>query len=154
MKDTDISQILFFLSVAVRVTDSMQQSPWEASSRSGSQETPCLLWSPNFHYVFITARHWSLSWARWIQSTLSDSLPLRVIWMLSFDLQTYPPVRLLPSSFPTKILQAFLSIPVCATWLAHLIVLGLMIQIIICKSINTGVSHYPVFPVILLLPVH
>jgi len=41
----------------------------EASSHSANQEVPRLLWNQKFHY-------WSLSWARWIQSTPSHPISL------------------------------------------------------------------------------
>jgi hypothetical protein len=52
------------------VTNSMEQNPsWDANSHSASQEIPCrILLNPN---VRDRARHWSLSWARWIHFTPS-----------------------------------------------------------------------------------
>jgi hypothetical protein len=32
-----------------------------------------LLWYSKVHYVFTRSRHWSCSWARWLQATLSQS---------------------------------------------------------------------------------
>jgi len=48
----------------------MEQSPsWEADSRSTNQEILCLTRNPKFHCCGKRTRHWSLSWARWVQST-------------------------------------------------------------------------------------
>jgi len=41
-----------------------------------------------FITVFTTARHWSLSWARWIQFILSHPIPLRFILISSCHLGT------------------------------------------------------------------
>jgi len=56
----------------------MEQSPFgEANSHSTSQEIPSLLWNPKANCrVHTRACHWSLSWARWIQSTLSYLISL------------------------------------------------------------------------------
>jgi len=51
------------------VTDSIEHSPWEADSHSASQEIPSLLRNSKFHYCAHKSRHWSLFWARWVQST-------------------------------------------------------------------------------------
>jgi hypothetical protein len=34
----------------IYLTNSVEQSPWEASSHSASQEILRLLWNPKFHY--------------------------------------------------------------------------------------------------------
>jgi len=48
----------------------MEQSPFrEANSYSASQENAALYGSRTFIAVFIKVRHWSISWARCIQST-------------------------------------------------------------------------------------
>jgi len=50
----------------------MEQSPKEANNHAASQEISCLLWNLKVHYhVQKSSCHWSLSWARWIQSTSS-----------------------------------------------------------------------------------
>jgi len=48
----------------------MEQNPsWEANSHSASQKVPVYgTW--RFITMFTRANHWSLSWVRWIQSTL------------------------------------------------------------------------------------
>jgi len=50
----------------------MEQSPSrQANSRSASQEIPPLYRTLRFNTLFTTARRWSLSCARWIESTPS-----------------------------------------------------------------------------------
>jgi len=51
----------------------------EANSHSSSQEFPRTLWKPKFSTVFTRARHWSLSWARWIHSIPSHPMSLNSI---------------------------------------------------------------------------
>jgi hypothetical protein len=49
--------------------NSMEQSPsGEAKGSSASQEMILVLWNPNFVIVFTTARHFSTSWMKLIQS--------------------------------------------------------------------------------------
>jgi hypothetical protein len=65
------------------LTHSLKSPSWEASSQSASQEIPNLLWNPRFTAVFKRTRHWSLSWARCIQSTISHHTSLRSNLILS-----------------------------------------------------------------------
>jgi hypothetical protein len=59
-----------FSNKILKPTKSIQQRPsWEANSHSASQEFTAFYWSRRFISVFTRARHWSLSWARWIQSS-------------------------------------------------------------------------------------
>jgi hypothetical protein len=62
----------------------------------------------SFSTVFIRARHRALTWADWIQSTLSHPISVRFI-LISSHLRLGLPSSLEPSCFPTKILYAFLS---------------------------------------------
>jgi hypothetical protein len=61
--------------------------------------------------VFKRARHWSLFWARWIQSQTPKSFSPNFNLILSFHLCLGFPTYLLPSGFTTKILYAFLISP-------------------------------------------
>jgi hypothetical protein len=58
--------------------------------------------------VFTTARHWSLFWAIWVQSTPSRPMSLRSILILTLHLRLCPQSDFFPSDFPTKISDAFL----------------------------------------------
>jgi hypothetical protein len=61
----------------------MEQSPsWEAS-----QEIPRFYGTRKFITIFTTARRWSLSWARWIQSKSSHPSSLKCILILSSHLR-------------------------------------------------------------------
>jgi hypothetical protein len=51
--------------------------PWEASSCSASQEISQSFMDMTVHYLVHKSRRWSLSWARWIQSTPRSPLSLR-----------------------------------------------------------------------------
>jgi hypothetical protein len=73
---------------------------------------PSVYGTRKFITVFTTTRHWSLSWARCIQSTPSNPVSLRSILILFYHLRLRLPSGLFPSSFPTKILYIF------NTWLA------------------------------------
>jgi hypothetical protein len=59
-----------------------------------------------FITVFTTALHWSLSWARWIQSIPPYTISLKSIVILFSHLRLGLPSDLFPSGFPTKTLYA------------------------------------------------
>jgi hypothetical protein len=58
--------------------------------------------------VFTTAHHWALSWARWIQSTPSQSIYLRLSFILYSHFRLGLPSGIFLSGLPTKTLDAFL----------------------------------------------
>jgi len=64
---------------------------------------------------FYGTPHWSLSWARWIQSAPSHPLSLTSIQILSSHLRPGLSSGLFPSWFPNKVLLS-----VCATCPTHL----------------------------------
>jgi len=53
--------------------------PWESNSQLANQDVPRVLCDPEVHYHFHKSRHWSLSWASWIQSTTCHISFLRSI---------------------------------------------------------------------------
>jgi hypothetical protein len=57
-----------------------------------------------FITVFTQARHWTLSWASWIQFAPSIPISLRSMLMLPSHLRLGLPSGLLPSGLPTKTL--------------------------------------------------
>jgi len=79
------------------LTNSMELSlSSETNIHSATQEIPRLVWNQRFITEFTTARHMSLSWARWIPTTTLYSISLRWISLLSpHVLNGFP-----PSSFP------------------------------------------------------
>jgi hypothetical protein len=84
-----------------------------------------------FITVFTRTLHWSISWARSIQSI---PFYLISILILSTHLRLGPPSGLISSSFPTIIRYAFLSSVLRATYPAHLILPDLIILIILGKE--------------------
>jgi hypothetical protein len=72
-----------------------------------------------FFTMFTWPRCWTLSWARWIQSTSSHTIYLRWILKLSSYLRLGLSSGLFPSGFPTKVVYSFLISPVHATCHAH-----------------------------------
>jgi hypothetical protein len=111
----------------------MELSPsWEPASRSVSQELPPKYFrSRSFITVFRRDRHWSLSWARWIQSIPLHPISLRSILLSSSHLRQCHPSCLFLSRFPTKILYAFIFSIMRATCRANHIFLNLLILIIL-----------------------
>jgi len=80
----------------------MEHSPsWEAS-HSATQISGT--W--RFITVFTSAHHWSLSWARWIQSTTSHAISVRSIQIPSSHLCPDLLSGFFPLGFLTKILGA------------------------------------------------
>jgi hypothetical protein len=76
--------------------------------------------------VIVTDYHWVISWARWIQSTISYPKSQRCILILSSHLSLDPPAGgLFPLGLPAKSLYAFFISPIRTTCPAHLILLGL-----------------------------
>jgi len=71
-----------------------------------------------FITTFKRARHWSIFWARWIQSTPSHPILVRsILYFLVL------PNGLFPPGIPTEILYAILISSMRATCPAHLILL-------------------------------
>jgi hypothetical protein len=79
---------------------------------------PAFCGTRRFITVF-TSRHWSLSWARRIQSTTSDPSSLRSILILHFHLRLGVP-NSLPFRYSDQILYVFLNCSIYATCPAHL----------------------------------
>jgi hypothetical protein len=78
--------------------------------------------------VFTRACHWSLSWARWIQSTNSQIIPHISIQMLSFHLRLNLASDLFHSGFSTSMHFSYLlcvlqTLPSHLPWFDHLITL-------------------------------
>jgi hypothetical protein len=67
----------------------MEQSPsWEIGRRSVRQDISYVYTTRSFITMFPTARHWSLSWVRWIHSTTYRQISHRPV-ALSFHLHLY-----------------------------------------------------------------
>jgi hypothetical protein len=80
----------------------------------------------SFITVFTQARHWTLSWASWIQLAPSIPISIRSILLLSSHLCLGLPSGLLPSGLPTKTLQTPLPSPLRATCPARFILFDLI----------------------------
>jgi hypothetical protein len=68
--------------------------------------------------MLTTARHCSLIWTRWIQSTLSNTISLRAT-LISSHLCLGSPSGLFPSSHPTTTSYILLSHACCMPWPSH-----------------------------------
>jgi hypothetical protein len=82
---------------------------------------PAFYGTRSFITVFTRTLHWSLFWARSIQSIPFHLISQRSILILPTDLCLGLPSDLFPSGIPTNILYAFLFSPIRATCPAHLI---------------------------------
>jgi len=102
------------------VAKSMEQSPWEADSHS-VKKFPTFYGTRRFITVFTTARHWSLPWTRWIQSTTSHPITLRSILILSYNLRLGLPSGLFQIFRPKSCVNLFSLIRAACP--AHLILL-------------------------------
>ena len=97
---------------------------------------PAFYTTRRFITVFTTARHLSLSWARWIQSTPSRTMPLTLILILSSHL-------CLGDSFsaPTKpLLYTFPFYPIRATCPTHLIPSERITRKILCNIFHSLIT--------------
>jgi hypothetical protein len=91
---------------------------------------PTFYGTRRFITLFARARHWSLSWARWIQSISPYPISRKPISVLFSHLRQDLPSGLFPSSFPTKTLYAFLFSTIRSTRLDRLILIDFIILII------------------------
>jgi hypothetical protein len=90
---------------------------------------PAFYGTRRFIAVFTRTLHWSLSWARSIQSIPPHPISLRPISLLSTYQRFGLICGLIPSGFPTNILYASLFYPIRATCPTHLILFDLIILI-------------------------
>jgi hypothetical protein len=97
--------------------------------------------------MFTRARHWSLSWARWIQSITPHRIPLRTISILSFRLSQGLPSGLFFSGSHTTTLYPYIVSPRRATYPFHHILLHFIIPIILAKGTNYEAPHYGILDI-------
>jgi len=87
-------------------------SPWEIRNSSANKDIFCVLWNNKLHFCIQNSQTCSLSWARYIKSTLSSTVSLRSI-------SYYPPVyveyKVFKEAFflvsPSKFILHFCSVP-------------------------------------------
>jgi hypothetical protein len=111
---------------------------WEAANCAATKKFPEFYGTRKFITVFTRTLHWSLSWARSIQSILSRPISLRYILILSTHLCLVLPNGLFPSGFPNYILYAFIfatiraymSCPSHPPWLHRWLCYSLLIYLI------------------------
>jgi hypothetical protein len=94
------------------------------------KDFPVFYRTQRFYTMFARALHWSLSWARLIQSIPLHRISARSILILSTHLRVGLPNGLFHSDFATNIIHVFLFSPIHATCHTHLILLDLIILII------------------------
>jgi hypothetical protein len=94
--------------------------------------------------------HWSLSWARWIQSIPTHPIFLRFILIIFSHLHLYLACGLFPSGFPTKTLYALLF----ARRMLHVLPISssltLSLKLYSVKNASYEGTHYAVFSNLLL----
>jgi hypothetical protein len=88
------------------LTHSMVQNIiWRTACHLAYQKISCFLYrNRSFITLFTKARHWTLSWASWVQFAPSISVSLRSILMLSSHLRPGFPSGLLPLGLTAKTL--------------------------------------------------
>jgi hypothetical protein len=93
-----------------------------------------------FSAVLNKARHFSVSWARSVQST-------HAFYLFQYPLQQYSPIYafalsvLIPSVFPASFLYAALQFPTHATFSAHLVLLHLITEQQLVKTADLKASE-------------
>jgi hypothetical protein len=106
-----------------------------------------------FITVFTRALHWSLSWARSIQSIPSHPFSLRSILILCTHLRLNLPSGLFPSGFLTKILYSFLFSTIRVTcpshppWLDHSNYIWRRVQLMTSSLCNFLAFFFKISPV-------
>jgi hypothetical protein len=121
-------------------TNSMELSPSsEAASCAATQELPNILWNSKVRYCVHKSPPLVPN-PKPDQSTPYYSI-LRSILILSTHLRFGLPSGLYPSGFPTNNLYAILFACIRATCAAHLILLGLIIQIIFENVIHEAKNN-------------
>jgi hypothetical protein len=98
-----------------------------------------------FITMFTRALHWSLSWARLIQSIPSHPISLKIYINIVQHLCLGLPNGLFPSGLPINILYALFFSPIRDTYPAQLILLDLIILIMFGEEYSYEAPLYAVF---------
>ena len=97
--------------VLCTLTESMQQTPWEAHKSSTNQEVSRVLWNPTIHNRVHNSWLFFMSWASWIELTPSHPISLISLLILPFHICLGLPSALFSSGPPTKTLYVFMFFP-------------------------------------------
>jgi hypothetical protein len=120
MEDTDSRHSFYVLHIDITwLTDWLTQSSWVLPERLPVTHLvkyfSAFYGTQRFITMFISALHWSLFWAKWIQSIPLKPVSLISILILSSNLHVGLPSGLFYSSIPTRTLYAFIFSLMCAT---------------------------------------
>jgi hypothetical protein len=102
----------------------------EAGKFCSHSRTSAFYGTRRFITVFTRALHWSLSWARSIQSIPYHPIPThlpKIYFSTVHHLRLGFPIGLFLSAFPTNILYAIFFSPIRATYPTHLVLLDFII---------------------------
>jgi hypothetical protein len=121
----------------------MEQRPWEANNHSASQEITHLYEIQSFITIFTKAHHWSLTSAKWTQSTTFYPISLRSILTLPSDLHLGLPSGLFPQMFSNQYSVHIFHLSHMCHMPCHLILLDEVMKLLIMQSPSASCHFLP-----------